>query len=81
MLTQVDITRFSSYRWGLDAGLQQGFAQGIEKGIEKGRLEGELKKAQEIARNLLQLGVIPEADIARIADLPLEAVQKLRIQH
>lgn len=73
MLTQVDVTKFASYSWGM--------RDGIEKGIEKGRLEGELKKAQEVARSLLQLGVIPEADIARIAGLSVEEVQKLRVQH
>lgn len=77
MLTQVDVTKFASYSWGM----RDGFEKGIEKGIEKGRLEGELKKAQEVARSLLQLGVIPEADIARIAGLSLEEAQKLRIQH
>ncbi|WGZ92538.1 MAG: hypothetical protein QJT81_11700 [Candidatus Thiothrix putei] len=77
MLTQVDVTKFASYSWGMRDGIEKG----IEKGIEQGRKEGEYKKAQEIARSLLQLGVIPEADIARIAGLPLEEVQKLRIQH
>ncbi len=69
MLTQVDVTKFASYSWGM------------RDGIEKGRLEGEFKKAQEVARSLLQLGVIPEADIARIAGLSVEEVQKLRVQH
>ena len=69
MLTQVDVTKFASYSWGM------------RDGIEKGIREGELKKAQEVARGLLQLGVIAEADIARISGLPLEEVQRLRIQH
>lgn len=77
MLTEVDVTKFASYRWGMRDGLQQGIEQGIEKGIR----EGELKKAQEVARNLLQLGVISEEDIARIAGLPLDAIQKLRLPH
>lgn len=69
MLTQVDVTKFASY------------SGGMRDGIEKGRLEGELKKAQEVACHLLQLGVIPEGNIARIAGLSLEEVQKLRVQH
>ncbi|OQX11941.1 MAG: hypothetical protein BWK73_16240 [Thiothrix lacustris] len=81
MLTQVDVTKFASYSWGMRDGIEKGIEKGRQEGIEKGRLEGELKKAQEVARNLLQLGVIPEEDIARIAGLPVEEVQKLRVQH
>ena len=54
MLTQVDVTKFASYGWGM------------RDGLERGIREGEFKKAQEIAR---------------IAGLPLEEIQKLRIQH
>ncbi|QQZ29509.1 hypothetical protein HMY34_12395 [Thiothrix subterranea] len=81
MLTQVDVTKFASYSWGMRDGIEKGIEKGIEQGIERGRKEGEFKKAQEVARSLLQLGVIPEADIARIAGLSLEEVQKLRVQH
>lgn len=77
MLTQVDVTKFASYRDGIAKGIEKG----IEKGIARGIREGELKKAQEIARGLLQLGVIPEAEIARIAGLSLAEIQKLRVQH
>ncbi|WGZ96413.1 MAG: hypothetical protein QJT81_10785 [Candidatus Thiothrix putei] len=69
MLTEVDVTKFASYRWGVRAGLEQGIEQ------------GELKKAQEIARQLLTLGVIPEEDVARITSLSLEQVIALRSQH
>jgi predicted transposase YdaD len=77
MLTQVDVTKFASYGWGMRDGLERGRQEGIERGIR----EGEFRKAQEVASGLLQLGVIPEVDIARIAGLPLEEVQKLRPQH
>ncbi len=77
MLTQVDVTKFASYGWGMRDGLERGRQEGIERGIQ----EGELKKAQAVARSLLQLGVLAEDEIARIAGLPLEAIQKLRIQH
>ena len=49
-----------------------------KRGIEKGIEQGELKKAREMAQQLLQLGVLPEAEIARIAGLSLAAVQQLR---
>ena len=73
MLTQVDVTKFASYGWGMRDGLERGRQEGIE--------QGEFKKAQEIARSLLQLGVLSEEEIARIVGLPLEEIQKLRIQH
>ena len=73
MLTQVDVTKFASYGWGM--------RDGLERGRQEGKQEGELKKAREIAQQLLQLGVIPEVEIARIAGLSLEEIQKLQIQH
>ena len=81
MLTQVDVTKFASYGWGMRDGLERGRQEGIEQGIERGIREGEFKKAQEIARSLLQLGVLTEEEIVRIAGLPLEEIEKLRIQH
>ena len=93
MLTQVDVTKFASYGWGMrdglergrqegiEQGIERGIEQGIEQGIERGIREGELKKAQAVARSLLQLGVLAEAEIARIAGLPLEEIEKLRMQH
>ena len=68
-------------RDGLERGRQEGIEQGIEQGIERGIREGELKKAQAVARSLLQLGILAEDEIARIAGLPLEAIQKLQMQH
>lgn len=54
---------------------------GLERGRQEGIKQGEFKKAQEVARNLLQLGVLTEDEIARIAGLPLEEIQQLPIQH
>lgn len=54
---------------------------GLERGRQEGIKQGGFKKAQEIARNLLQLGVLMEDEIARIAGLPLEEIQQLPIQH
>ena len=63
----------ASYGWGMRDGLERGRQEGIK--------QGEFKKAQEIARNLLQLGVLTEDEIARIAGLPLEEIQQLPLQH
>ena len=77
MLTEVDVTKFASYRWGMRDGFQQGRSQGLEQGLQ----QGELKKAQEIARQLLQLGVIAEAEILRITGLTADDLAALRPQH
>ena len=63
----------ASYGWGMRDGLERGRQEGIK--------QGEFKKAQEIARNLLQLRVFAEEEIVRIAGLSLEEIQKLPIQH
>ena len=73
MLTEVDVTKFASYRWGMRDGLQQGRKQGLQ--------QGELKKTQDIARQLLQLSVIPEAEVLRITGLNMEQLAALRPQH
>lgn len=54
---------------------------GLERGRQEGIKQGEFKKAQEIARNLLQLRVFAEEEIVRIAGLSLEEIQQLPIQH
>lgn len=69
MLTEVDITKFASYRWGMKAGL----AQGIE--------QGEKRKAMDIVHNLLRLGTLSDEDIARITGTSLEDIRALRSKH
>ena len=85
MLTQIDVTRFASYQWGVQAGIAQGIEQGFEKGITygivKGALEGQREKSQAIARSLLSLGVLTEADIAKVTGLTLEELQQIKNQH
>ena len=53
---------------------EEGYEEGELVGIEKGVKEG--KRA--VARNLLQLGVLPDAEIARVAGLTLDEVRLLR---
>lgn len=65
MLTEVDVTKFASYRWGLRAG------------VEQGRIEGK----KEVARSLLQLGILSDEEIARTTGLALEEVQRLQVLH
>ena len=48
-----------------------------QKGMEKGRAEGELSKSQEIARNLLTLGV-PIAQIIQATGLSPEEIERLK---
>lgn len=63
---------------GLEKGKQLGIEEGKQLGIEEGEQIGALKKAQAVALNLLQLGVLPEADIARIAGLSVAEVAQLK---
>ncbi|MEZ5447479.1 MAG: hypothetical protein R3E89_00030 [Thiolinea sp.] len=58
MLTQVDVTRFSTYRWGMQAGLEQG----LEKGLE----QGAYAKACETARKMLQKNAFTLEEIAEL---------------
>jgi len=69
MLTQVDITRFSSYRWGLEAGRQEGIEQGMEK--------GQYLKAREVAEKMLQAGSFSHQAIAELSGLSLAEVEAL----
>ncbi|WP_020558595.1 Rpn family recombination-promoting nuclease/putative transposase [Thiofilum flexile] len=78
--------RLDGYKDGKVEGYQEGKADGEKEGLEKGKQlgieEGEqigaLKKAQAIAINLLQLGVLPDVAIAQAAGLTLEQVQALK---
>lgn len=51
--------------------------QGMEKGLEKGLVEGEKRKAIEIARNMLSLG-IEVAVIAKASGLTEAEVESLK---
>lgn len=61
----------------LPLGNARWFATRARTGFAARRIE----KAQEIARQLLQLGVIPEAEILRITGLNAEQLAALRPQH
>ncbi len=63
---------------GLEKGEKIGLEKGEKIGLEKGEQIGALKTAQAIALNLLQLGILPETEIARIAGLTLTEVQRLK---
>jgi predicted transposase/invertase (TIGR01784 family) len=47
---------------------------------EEGRLEGRQEEKLLIARNLIHLERLEDEEIARAADLPLEAIQRLRLE-
>ena len=53
--------------------MEKGKEAGIEIGMEKGIKEGKLA----MARNLLQLGILPAEEIARLAGLELADIQLL----
>ncbi len=77
MLTQVDVTKFASYRWGLKAGVAQGIEQGIGQGIEKGIEQGAMRERLRVAQQLI--GLLDEQTIADKTGLSLEEVRQLTL--
>ncbi|MEZ5478593.1 MAG: hypothetical protein R3E95_14275 [Thiolinea sp.] len=73
MLTEVDVTQFASYRWGMRAGMKAGIEQGIE--------QGELSERLRLAKRLLKKGVMDEAEIAELTELSLSELQALKQNH
>ena len=71
MLTQVDVTKFASYGWGMRAGIEKGRHEGIEEGIEKGRHEG----------ILLLLSLQLKQRFGELPDATLQRMMKLTTQH
>lgn len=71
MLTQVDVTRFASYQWGMRAG------------IEKGKLEGKQEGKQEAILQLITLllsqrfGTLPDTVAQRLSQLTVGQLQAL----
>ena len=71
MLTQVDVTRFASYQWGMRAG------------IEKGKLEGKQEGKQEATLQLITLllsqrfGTLPDTVAQRLSQLTVGQLQAL----
>jgi transcriptional antiterminator len=60
MLTEVDVTRFASYQWGME--------KGMERGMERGQLQ--------LAMQLLQQGAVDIQTIAQMLKIPVDTLQK-----
>ncbi len=63
---------------GLEKGLQEGQQIGLEKGEQIGLEKGRREAATETARGLIQLGVLSDAQIARVTGLSPAEVDVLR---
>lgn len=59
-----------------DGAIRTAEAKGIAKGREEGRAEGEQKKAFDIARNLLQMGM-SSAQVSEVTGLTIEEIETL----
>ena len=59
-----------------DGAIRTAEAKGIAKGREEGRVEGEQKKAFDIARNLLQMGM-SSAQVSEVTGLTIEEFETL----
>ncbi len=88
MLTQVDITRFSTYRWGLEAGVIQTKAEFepllAEKELALQKAQEEKQKAEEKQQALLEgvkqliaLNTLSHQAIADLFKLSLEDVETI----
>ncbi len=85
MLTQVDITRFSTYRWGLEAGVIQTKAEFepllAEKELALQREKEEKRKAQQTllegVKQLIALNTLSHQAIADLFKLSLEEVETI----
>ncbi len=67
----------SMIEWATEKGLKKGLEEGLAKGLEEGLTKGERKKAVEIARNMLSLGIEIEV-IAKASGLSKSEVQSLK---
>lgn len=67
MLTQVDVTRFSTYRWGLEAGIKQMQSLLDEK-------DAALQRLHQGVRQLLMMNTLTHQQIADLFQLTLEEV-------
>jgi predicted transposase/invertase (TIGR01784 family) len=54
--------------------------EGRQEGIQIGREEGAYTKAESIAQQLLQMGILSAEEIAQVAGLPLEVIRRLIVR-
>ena len=60
-------------------GMEKGMAKGMEIGMEKGIAKGMEKEKLATAHRLLSMGLSDE-QVSTVTELPLEEIQKLRVQ-
>ena len=85
MLTQVDITRFSTYRWGLEAGIQQTRAEfesvlnAKEAALteKEQALQTEKQRINQAVKQLLTLNTMSHQAIADLFQLSLADVEAI----
>ncbi|MBP1989381.1 putative transposase/invertase (TIGR01784 family) [Paenibacillus eucommiae] len=70
----------SMIEWATEKGLQEGRTKGRAEGLAQGLAEGERKKAPEIAKNMLALG-IEVSVIAKASGLSESEVELLKPIH
>lgn len=84
MLTQVDVTRFSTYRWGLEAGIKQmeAVVEEKDKAIDQALREKEetLHRLQQGVKQLLMMNTLTHQQIADVFQLSLEEVAAIARQ-
>ena len=63
-----------------DRWIARGREEGREQGLEQGRSEGRKQAARAAARNLIDMGLLSDEQIAEAIGLPLAEIRQLRRQ-
>ena len=64
------------FKIGFERGFKIGFERGFKIGFERGIIKGEIKKALEIAKNLLTMGM-NALDISKAVGLSVDEINAL----
>ena len=90
MLTQVDVTRFSTYRWGVEAGLNQAKAEYEQSLAEKESalaeqrellrakdavIQEEKQRITRAVKQLITFNTLSYQAIAELMNIPVEEVE------
>jgi len=68
----------SAKKSGIEQGIETGLKQGIETGIKQGIERGAEAKSYEVVKNLINELKLTDDIIARVAEVSLDFVQKVR---
>ena len=71
------VNAYCDIKNSVDTAKREGIAEGKEIGMKEGMEKGMNQKAQDIAKNMLAMGLSAE-QVAKATQLPLEIIKNLR---